>query len=186
MNKREKDIKAQREELMRLIMDAMTVESDESENTQVVNIDDIHGCNTDFIDTQEPDLTLEQIQTMLHLNDPDLGNTTSKGENTDLSDLTDDNGLSDDNVRDNTQDNAPDNKNNKGRQPQSTINDYGQPADAAQKDVSAGATDKTGKDGNEKKPWQLDFPQDTPLDDVINAIINDDKVGAPKAIIEFA
>ena len=42
---------------MKLMMQSLAVTSDEAEGTQVTNIDDIHGCNTDYIDYEEPKLT---------------------------------------------------------------------------------------------------------------------------------
>ena len=50
-------IEDKKKELMKLMMQSLTVTSDEAEGTQVTNIDDIHGCNTDYIDYEEPKLT---------------------------------------------------------------------------------------------------------------------------------
>ena len=58
---------------MRLIMNDLTVNSDEMEGTQTISLDSIHGCSTDYIEYTEPSMTLDEISEMLHLKDKNTG-----------------------------------------------------------------------------------------------------------------
>ena len=168
-------IEDKKKELMKLMMQSLAVTSDEAEGTQVTNIDDIHGCNTDYIDYEEPKLTAAQIASMLHLNDFSP-------------------------IRDRESDNLSDYP---GKGPQvSTDSAAGAPTDGsatpAGDDRNAPGTNSNPLSGDKsKEPSDEEHPQDTgydnikipddvELDDIVNAIINDDSVGPTRAIVEFA
>ena len=159
-------IEDKKKELMKLMMQSLTVTSDEAEGTQVTNIDDIHGCNTDYIDYEEPKLTAAQIASMLHLNDfspvrenqseypgkgPQVPKDTANGSPTD--------GSATPGGDDRT---AP-----------------GTNSNPLSGDKSEKASENTGYDN-------IKIPDDAELDDIVNKIINDDSVGPSRAIVEFA
>lgn len=50
-------------------METLTVESDESEGTQSISLDFINACSPDYTPMEEPAMTVEEIQHMLHLDD---------------------------------------------------------------------------------------------------------------------
>ena len=60
-------LEKQKKELLRLIANSLTVPSDEMEGTQKIDIETVHGCNTDYIGYTEPAMTLEEIAEKYHL-----------------------------------------------------------------------------------------------------------------------
>lgn len=60
-------IEEQKKELLKLIANSLTVSSDEMEGTQKIDIETIHGCNTDYIDYTEPTMSLDEIAKKYHL-----------------------------------------------------------------------------------------------------------------------
>ena len=163
------NIDEKRRELMQLMLNAMAVNSDEAEGTQVANIDDMHGCNTDYIDYDEPKLTPQQIADLLHFSDFGVGAVPSKGGAP--------NNL------------APDDKDKRAP----STNAAGLSGDKA-----ADADRDPNKPRDEKWPYtgypgdgafdyaDIKIPDDVQLDDIVDAIINDDTIGPTRAIIEFA
>lgn len=177
------DIEAQKQYLYDLIMKAMTIQSDEKEGTQVIDlVNDVNLCGSDYIDTEEPDMTPEEINTLFHFNDPNVN--PNAGTQTD-----------DINKNDDSSDGDSINK------PQSSLIDDGSkmPADAN----NIPGTDKGGLVGNRtgnkpdpNKPHiernfhdynNIKIPKDTDIDDIVRAIIEDKNPdGLNHAIIEFA
>ena len=159
-------IEDKKKELMKLMMQSLTVTSDEAEGTQVTNIDDIHGCNTDYIDYEEPKLTAAQIASMLHLNDfsPVRENQSEyPGNGPQVPKDTANGAPSDGSATPGGDDrNAP-----------------GTNSNPLSGDKSEKASENTGYDN-------IKIPDDAELDDIVNKIINDDSVGPSRAIVEFA
>ena len=60
-------IEEQKKELLKLIANSLTVSSDEMEGTQKIDIETIHGCNTDYIEYTEPEMSLDDIVKKYHL-----------------------------------------------------------------------------------------------------------------------
>ena len=60
-------IEEQKRELLKLIANSLTIGSDEMEGTQKIDIETIHGCNTDYIDYTEPAMSLDDIVRKYHL-----------------------------------------------------------------------------------------------------------------------
>jgi hypothetical protein len=58
--------------LEKMVMETLTVESDESEGTQSISLDFINACSPDYTPMDEPVMTAEQINHMLHLDDPSI------------------------------------------------------------------------------------------------------------------
>ena len=62
----------QKEYLIKLIEEHLTVQTDESEGTQSVAMDFINACSPDYIDMEQPAMSMEQIMHMLHIDDPNI------------------------------------------------------------------------------------------------------------------
>ena len=149
-------IEDKKKELMKLMMQSLAVTSDEAEGTQVTNIDDIHGCNTDYIDYEEPKLTAAQIASMLHLNDfsPVRENQSEyPGKGPQVPNADDRNA------------------------PGTNSNPFS--GDKSKEPSDEEHLQNTGYDN-------IKIPDDAELDDIVNEIINDDSVGPTRAIVEFA
>lgn len=75
------------EELLKLLKTALTVDSDEMEGQQTVDFSSIDACSIDSGLVRTPILTPEQIISMLHLNDPNLGFQETSGAEPGYSDI---------------------------------------------------------------------------------------------------
>lgn len=120
------------EELIKLIKNALTKESDEMEGQQTIELQNIDACAMDAGFVETPLMTPEQIIEMLHLNDPNI---------------------------------------------EGHINTPG--------DMSGDAQ------GDWESPYNKGYsgivvPEDMDLNKIVQSIIDDDTVGANKAIVEFA
>ena len=51
--------------LEKMVIETLTVESDESEGTQSISLDFINACSPDYTPMEEPVMTAEEIQHML-------------------------------------------------------------------------------------------------------------------------
>ena len=159
-------IEEKRKELLKMMMDAMSVTTDEAEGTQVTNIEDIHGCNTDYIDYDEPQLSPTQIANMLHLND-----------NNPLKNAA---GFPADGYTNNAA-GAP----SAGR---ATDNTDGRNAPGTNAPSLSGDLAEGQKDPNLLLDYfdKIKITDDTQLNDVVNSIINDESIGKTRAVVEFA
>jgi hypothetical protein len=149
----------QKEYLMKLIEQQLTVVSDEAEGTQTVNMDLINSCSPDYIPMEEPALTKEQIMHMLHMDDPNIFPTQKKRDGKEKDDAlhpTDNLGKKDDSEGEQTGGGTT------YPGPESTITH----------------SENLGED--------IVYPEGTETDKVIDAIINDDSFGTVNAVIEFA
>ena len=66
--------------LYRELLRAMTFTSDEMEGIQTVNIEDIDICSNDYMDTEIPDMTIQQIIDLFHFNDPNITKNPTVGQ----------------------------------------------------------------------------------------------------------
>ena len=154
------------EYLNKLAIDAISWQTDESEGTQVVDIQNINACNPDYIDIPKPEMSFDDIRHLLHLDDPNvIPDILSKIEN-DISDLTSESTSDADLYLDGETGGFI--AGDKGKRPQDT------------------SSDNTGLDRDNR--WNdISYPKDIDMQKVVDAIINDSSTnGDLKAVLEFA
>lgn len=171
--------------LEQLIMNAITVPSDEYEGQQVIDLNDINLCGADYIPTEEPYYTPNQINTLFHFNDPNIAGTKNKNNPNDG--ITGSPGV-DDGV-------------GKGSYPSSLYQNTDDMADENTKKGTDSGLISNGSIGNNSgnnnvndniEHNKYDFttvavPDDVNTDDIVNAIINDKTSSESNhAIVEFA
>lgn len=189
----------QRKYLEKLIEEQLTVLSDESEGTQAVSMDFINACSPDYIEMEEPEMTMAEIMHMMHMDDPDIfPDQAARSGNDDGRQKPGDSTLGENDEYDNNGNKKPDydedehqkesdsgsSDDDKGGRIPSSDNkeDYGEP-DNGWPGADQSIIDKGRKP---KFPDDFKYPEGTDLDRVVDAIINDDEVGSINAIIEFA
>ena len=162
-----------RKELIRMMMDSLAVTTDESEGTQVTNVDEIHGCNTDYIDFDKPKLSPSDIASMLHLNDngPFRARRTSGDGGSGAVPLPKTKTPGDDSF-------MPDS----GVGTSGADRLAGDRAEEPLKWPLTGNYPPPGSGGYDS----IRIPDDANMDDIVSAIIEDDSVGPTRAVIEFA
>lgn len=150
-------LEEQKKELLRLIANSLTVPSDEMEGTQKIDIETVHGCNTDYISYTESAMTLEEIAEKYHLPiDTRLPDDRSIWPSADGSGDggNDDDGYPGDN-------------------------------DGRSHTVPAGLDDDLTGDGD-SDGRQFPADDGRTLDDIVNDIISDPSIGPNRALVEFA
>lgn len=202
----------QRKYLEKLIEEQLTVLSDESEGTQAVSMDFINACSPDYIEMEEPEMTMSEIMHMMHMDDPNIfPDQAARSGNDDGRQKPGDgtlgeNHAGDDDIKHGGENDEYDKNGNKkpdydedehqkesgggsgdsdegGRTPSSDNGeDYGEP------DNGWPGADRSiiDKEREPKFPDDFKYPEGTDLDRVVDAIINDDEVGSINAVIEFA
>ena len=154
--------------LEQLIMKAITIPSDEYEGQQSIKLSDVNLCESDYIPTEEPYYTPEQLYSLFHINDPAVVGPVNGNINGDVGPgyPGKEDGVS------------------PGGQPFSLI-------DTNDKNNSSNlpGTDSAGINSNPKEPNKdkvddniehnkydfnmLAIPDSANMDDIVNAIIND-------------
>lgn len=170
--------------LEQLIMKAITIPSDEYEGQQAIKLSDVNLCGSDYIPTEEPYYTPEQLYSLFHINDPVVIGPVN-GNN----DINGDVGTGYPGKEDGVY---------PGGYPFSLIDtsDKNNPSNLP-------GTDSAGINSNPKEPNKdkvddniehnkydfnmLAIPDSANMDDIVNAIINDNNSDTLNhAIIEFA
>ena len=163
--------------LYRELLRAMTFTSDEMEGIQTVNIEDIDICSNDYMDTEIPDMTIQQIIDLFHFNDPNITKNPTIGRG----DRKDEDG-NPDNSQFSLVDNnpAPDSGT---KIPGTDTNGLGMFGD-----VPKATDDIPKKDGGEGHHFDgIKIPDNANIDDIVSSILDsDDSQILNHAIVEFA
>jgi hypothetical protein len=163
------------EYLKQLIVQAITFRSDEWEGMQTADIPNI--CDPDYIDTEEPELSADDIDSLFHFNDSDIfpgndsGDIPTDGDSAETPNEERNDFLKDENPTDDSL-----------KVPGTDSAGLGNNNDNKKNEIASG-----NKPGKQPKDYNKNIPDSANMDAIVSAILDDkNPSGLNHAIIEFA